>query len=364
MKISRNFFVAALMCCGLVLAGAAAGCSSDEPEKKPAVTPGGQDEPAPEDDPMDDSHVVIAYVSAWSAVTPVPDFMTHINYAFGHVSETFNSVKVDNPDKLKSIAGLKKRNPRLKVLLSLGGWGSGGFSEMAADAALRKAFAADCRRVVNEFNLDGIDVDWEYPGSSAAGITSTPDDPANFVLLLKDIRDALAGVHLLTVASGATGSGMIFEDVLKYVDFVNIMSYDLADPPKHHAPLYKSKYSGYITADGCVAKHIQAGVPAGKLVLGVPFYGRGCGPYGYSEPFSKITVKPGCAERWDEDARVPYIVDAQGNFVLGFENARSITAKREYIKEKGLRGIMYWEYSQDTDANMLRRAAAGKLKVK
>ena len=101
--------------------------------------------------------VVVAYVTSWSTVMPDPDRVTHINYAFGHVSDSFDGVRIDNEDRLRSITALRDDAPSLKVLLSVGGWGSGRFSEMAADKKLRRSFAADCRRVVEEFGLDGID---------------------------------------------------------------------------------------------------------------------------------------------------------------------------------------------------------------
>ena len=91
---------------------------------------------------------------------PDPQYMTHINYAFGHVNESFNGVKIDNEERLRQIVDLRKQKPELKVLLSIGGWGSGRFSEMAANDEYRRAFAADCDRVVKEFALDGIDIDW------------------------------------------------------------------------------------------------------------------------------------------------------------------------------------------------------------
>jgi chitinase len=98
---------------------------------------------------------------------PDPAYVTHINYAFGHVNDTFDGIRIDNENRLKSLAGLKKTAPKLKIMLSVGGWGSGRFSEMAATAENRKKFARDCLRVVNEFKLDGIDIDWEYPTSNA-----------------------------------------------------------------------------------------------------------------------------------------------------------------------------------------------------
>ena len=362
------------LCMALVPATLLVGCSSGDddpkgpqikpkPDQPTALNPGvPSDEPA---DPMDDDHIVVAYFTSWSTGTPDPTLMTHINYAFGHVSESFNSIKIDNPDNLRKVAALKNTNPKLKVLLSLGGWGSGNFSELCADAKHRTDFAADCLRVIDDYGIDGIDIDWEYPGSSVADISSSPDDPANFVLLLKEIREAIGDSHLLTLASGASGTGLLFKELLPYVDYICIMAYDLVDPPKHHAPLFRSNLlAGYITASECVDKHLSSGATADKLVLGVPFYGRGCDKYKKNEPFSGITVQAGCTEKWDDTAKEPYIVDSHGSVVLGFENARSITCKRDYIKEKGLKGIMYWEYRYDDSQNTLRRAAAGMLKVR
>ena len=110
-----------------------------------------------------DNMVVVAYVTSWTNEIPDPSVMTHINYAFGHVSDSFDGVRIDNPERLRMIVGLKKKNPNLKVMLSIGGWGSGRFSEMAASEKNRTAFVNDCRRIVDDFKLDGIDIDWEYP---------------------------------------------------------------------------------------------------------------------------------------------------------------------------------------------------------
>jgi len=128
--------------------------------------------------------VVVAYVTSWTQTVPDPAVMTHINYAFGHVTETFDGVRIDNPSRLRQIVALKRQQPALRVVLSVGGWGSGRFSEMASTAERRHAFARDCRRVVDEFGLDGIDIDWEYPTQSSAGISSSPDDTRHFSLLM------------------------------------------------------------------------------------------------------------------------------------------------------------------------------------
>ena len=102
------------------------------------------------------NRLVIAYVCSWTDQRlPNPMLMTNINYAFGHVNKTFNGCNVQNPDFLRKVVALKKINPKLKIQLSVGGWTSGNFSEMAADAKNRMMFAKDCARIVKLYGLDG-----------------------------------------------------------------------------------------------------------------------------------------------------------------------------------------------------------------
>lgn len=309
-----------------------------------------------------DSKVVVAYVTSWSEVMPDPQYMTHINYAFGHVNESFNGVKIDNEERLRQIVDLRKQKPELKVLLSIGGWGSGRFSEMAANDEYRRAFAADCDRVVKEFALDGIDIDWEYPTSSMANISSSPDDTENFTLLMQDIRAAIGNEKELTLATVASARYIDFKAILPSVDFVNIMAYDMASAPKHHSALYPSGHSGDITSDGAVTAHLKAGVPPSKLVMGMPFYGRGGDGYPSFQDYNKVgNTDTQYTEKWDEVAQVPYLADKNDTLVFGFENPRSLAIKCQYILDKDLLGGMYWDYSGDNEQGDLRRTVAEKL---
>lgn len=309
-----------------------------------------------------DSKVVVAYVTSWSEVMPDPQYMTHINYAFGHVNESFNGVKIDNEKRLKQIVDLRKQKPELKVLLSIGGWGSGRFSEMAANDEYRRAFAADCDRVVKEFALDGIDIDWEYPTSSMANISSSPDDTENFTLLMQDIRAAIGNEKELTLATVASARYIDFKAILPFVDFVNIMAYDMASAPKHHSALYPSGHSGDITSDGAVTAHLKAGVPPSKLVMGMPFYGRGGDGYPSFQDYNKVgNTDTQYTEKWDEMAQVPYLADKNDTLVFGFENPRSLAIKCQYILDKDLLGGMYWDYSGDNEQGDLRRTVAENL---
>ena len=309
-----------------------------------------------------DSKVVVAYVTSWSEVMPDPQYMTHINYAFGHVNESFNGVKIDNEERLRQIVDLRKQKPELKVLLSIGGCGSGRFSEMAANDEYRRAFAADCDRVVKEFALDGIDIDWEYPTSSMANISSSPDDTENFTLLMQDIRAAIGNEKELTLATVASARYIDFKAILPSVDFVNIMAYDMASAPKHHSALYPSGHSGDITSDGAVTAHLKAGVPPSKLVMGMPFYGRGGDGYPSFQDYNKVgNTDTQYTEKWDEVAQVPYLADKNDTLVFGFENPRSLAIKCQYILDKDLLGGMYWDYSGDNEQGDLRRTVAENL---
>ena len=186
----------------------------------------------------DDGPVVAAYVTGWNKDMPLPDcsVLTHINYAFGNVNKTYDGVIIQRPERLRELVELKKDH-KIYIVLSIGGWTAGGFSEMASTDKRRKAFARDCKRIVKEFHLDGIDMDWEYPSSSEAGITSSPADIDNFTLLMKELRKALGKDYLLSCATIADARFVDFKAIEPYVDLVNIMMYDVGNPPYHHAAL-------------------------------------------------------------------------------------------------------------------------------
>ena len=303
-----------------------------------------------------DNTVIVAYVTSWTNEVPDPSTMTHINYAFGHVNDTFDGVRIDNPDRLRMIVGLKAQNPALRVMLSVGGWGSGRFSEMAATNENRMAFARDCKRVVEEFGLDGIDIDWEYPTQSSAKISSSPQDTENFTLLMRDLRKVLGKQRLVTAATVCNANYIDFRSCIQYMDLVNVMAYDMGNAPKHHAALFPSPHAGYCTSSQAVEAHLKAGVPREKLVMGVPFYGKGKrDDEGLREYRRSGRLPEGYAHHWDDEGRFPYITNAQGEFVWGYENARSLAEKCQYILDNHLRGGMYWDYASDTPQGDERR---------
>ena len=236
---------------------------------------------------------------------------------------------------------------------------------MAADADNRLAFAADCKRVIDEFGLDGIDIDWEFPTSNMAGISSSPDDTRNYNLMMRDIRQAIGSNKLLTLAAVCSADYIDFEGVMPYIDFVNIMAYDMENPPKHNAPLYQSsKFPGWFNCDMAVKAHCAKGVPASMLELGMPFYGHGTDIYDHSTDFKNVKVPSGYTNCWDDEAKVPYVTDKNGRFVLSYDNARSIGLKCDYILENELLGAMFWDDAGDDSNDTLHKTIANKLFVK
>lgn len=314
--------------------------------------------------PQDTSHdIVLAYVTSHGKSLPDPSVVTHINYAFGQVDSTFSKVTITREERLMEISRLKNDAPHLKVVLSIGGWGSGRFSEMAANEANRLSFAADCRRVVDQFNLDGIDLDWEYPTSNAAGISASPDDTGNFTLLMRDIRAAIGPDKLLTLASAANAKYIDFKAIDPYIDFVNIMTYDMSRPPYHHSGLYPSPLTRF-SCDESVEAHVRQGVPIHKLVLGAPFYGHAAPPMTDFIGYVEIQKQTGYEIRWDSIACVPYLADDEGKLVCSYENPQSLALKCRYAKEKGMLGIMYWEYNGDDSQGSLRTAVYEAMRGK
>lgn len=326
---------------------------STKPEEQP-------DNPAPPTEAPAEK-IIVGYATYWDSRMPDPTLLTHINYAFAHIKDDFESLDIKTESRLARVVALKQQNPDLKVLLSVGGWGAGNFSEMAADAGHRKKFSENCLAAVKKYGLDGIDLDWEYPTSSSAGISSSPNDTKNFNLLLNDLRSVLGDDKLLTMASSANAKYVDFQTAMKYLDFVNIMTYDMGKPPYHNAGLYKSSMTKR-SCDESVELHFAAGVPYEKQVLGMPFYGHGNDVEFSSEcvDYRDISVD-GYTKRWDSVAMVPYLVNSSGEMILSYDDETSIGLKADYVNTKGLLGAMYWNIEADDASWTLSKAIARRI---
>ncbi|HCP51275.1 MAG TPA: chitinase, partial [Ruminococcaceae bacterium] len=155
--------------------------------------------------------------------------LTHMNLAFGLISEN-GLLDLHQMTHLDLIPQFRDWNPALRVVLSVGGWGAGGFSLMSRTEEGRRAFAESCRKAVEEYHLDGIDIDWEYPCSDQAEIDCDSSDKQNYTKLLQALRDALG---MNRIVSTAVGAGDYFPEntemdkVAEIVDYVQLMTYDM-----------------------------------------------------------------------------------------------------------------------------------------
>lgn len=333
---------------------------------------GGQEQPEAtlcNEEDLGQKPMIIAYYTENSSAIPDPACLTHINYAHGRFvdKETGDGgIWIEQPEKLQKVVELKKVKPTLKVLLMIGGWGdkADGFSEMARDARKRALFCQSCAEHIRNYNLDGIDIDWEYPTAGPSENGKHPDDTKNFNLVLKELREAIGNTKIISYASSASANYVDWKTAMQYLDYVNVMTYDMGDPPYHNAPLY---YSAAITkkrsADQSITQHFSAGVPLNRQVLGVPFYGHGTSPYKddvkYKEMadiFSSSKYSGKNIRKWDSVAKVPYLVDEAGTFLLGYDDEESVKYKGEYVVQKKLLGAMFWEYRHDDSQGSLRKA--------
>lgn len=304
---------------------------------------------------------VICGYAAHSAPDSInPQWVNRIIYSHIAVDSTLSDVVVRNPDRLRYVAGLRDRQPGLEVMVSFGG-PPGLVSQAMRSDSLRGAVVDAVMRVVDEYGLDGVDIDWEYPGRGD-GALSEKEDVANYVQLLRDLRGRLGNDRLLTIACAGSGYGVDYTAMAEVLDNFNIMCYDMGVPPSHHSALYPSDRVGWICADVSVRNFLEGGVPPSKIVLGMPFYGRGRDAFGDFTEWRDIVVPDGCTLEYDAEAQVPWIADSAGEMILSFDNPRSLEAKCDYIKANSLAGAMYWRIEEDDSAQTLARTVFTSLR--
>lgn len=261
----------------------------------------------------------------------------------------------------------------MKVMLSLGGWGGcATCSDVFSSASARAEFAQSVKEISFYFKTDGIDLDWEYPAIKGyPGHTYKTDDRTNFTLLLKELRKINGPAFEISFAAGGftsfIDSSVEWKEITKYVNFINIMSYDLVHGYStisgHHTPLYSTQQQTEST-DHAVQLLLKAGVPPNKLVIGAAFYGRffqinegskvdlymPCKfLHGFSYKFSSdsLSSENGFEKKWDDVAKAPYAVNTKRRLVATYDDEQSIAAKTGYAVANKLGGIMFWQLYDD-----------------
>ncbi|KRG72106.1 glycoside hydrolase family 18 protein [Pseudoxanthomonas dokdonensis] len=308
-----------------------------------------------------------------------------INFAFAKV-DAGHAVFLPGDTASASLAtlvALKQANPQLRIVLSVGGWGAGNFSEAAATAEARQRFADSAADLIAAHALDGLDIDWEYPTLPGPGISHSPADRDNFSRLLQQIRQRLDALgrqygrhYLLTIAAadGEAAQGLDIATITPLLDWINLMTYDfygsLTATTGHHASLWPSATA---PADGrstaaAVEQYLAAGVPPDKLNVGAAFYGRlftgvNDANNGLDQPYrthaafvswrdiqSQYLDRNGFTRHWDARAQAVYLWNPQQRSFLTYEDPAALAAKTNFVKARGLGGVMFWQYQQDDGA--------------
>ena len=343
---------------------------------------------------------VVGYYAAWAAgqgygPEDIPaELFTQINYAFGKIEDgkALLSDPIRDGKNLRGLTALREKHPGLKIALSIGGWDeSTYFSDAAATAKSRETFAQSCAALLTAHKLDGMDLDWEYPVSGGtSGVIHRPQDRENFTLLLKALRKALDrqgqldGKNYVLTIAGAANSGYLNciepKAVAETVDHIFLMAYDFHGPwsasADFNAPLYApmdspTRYRDSV--DEGISAWLDRGVPAEKLVLGMPLYGyiyQGVSG-GNNGLYSRFTTAQSVS--WDkvkrqylassaysqfrhQEAETPYLY---GNRTfISYDDETSIAAKASLARSRGLGGVGFWELSQDSEGDLIQSAWA------
>ena len=316
--------------------------------------------------------------------------------AFGLIDQetyTMTFRKADN--KMKILTDARKKDPDTKIVLSIGGWGADGFSQMAGSSTRRKTFIDSVMAFIDKYQLDGVDLDWEYP-VTGGDIVHSDNDKNNFTKLLKEFREALdqrtasdGSKMLLTIAAAADygywQDSINVKQAIQYLDYVNLMTYDYNGSWSYVTGHHTNYSAPSGTWDGSMVSSVRyaldAGVPASKIIVGAAAYGKefkgvtskannglgqtftgGCKDIDLSEIMDLVNnPNSGFTRYWDSQYNAPYLFD--GSTFICYDDAESVKLKAEYVVKNKLAGIMFWEYDGDSDSiiiNTSREVFDGK----
>jgi chitinase len=338
--------------------------------------------------------VIIGYVGGYRGLIATDSIdvwrLSHINYAFIDIKDNRAWLHNEATDtvNLRKLSELKKINPGLKILISLGGWTwSKNFSDAVLTDTSTHNFVSSAVSIVSKYNLDGIDIDWEYPGMMGDSNMYRSEDKQHYTILFKDLRESVDSLshitHMKYYVTTAVGGSQDYIDhtemdkVQQYTDYINVMSYDYAggsDPISgHHTNLYTSSGdSNQYSAHRSIQAFIAAGVPPAKIVIGIAFYGKGWqmesvdnnGLYrkalkparggGFTHLKDSLVNKNGYKQYWDAEAKAPYLFNSEKKIFISYDNEKSVKDKCKYVKHHHLAGAMFWEYFSDKKEYLLK----------
>lgn len=336
------------------------------------------------------NYIVQAYLPFWDEYKPEAQTLSrfsHIALAFA-IPQKNGDVLYDrdlqkNLDvTLSSITEAKKLNPNLKCLWAIGGWGNSDNFTFAVGAENRRKFIESLLKLVESTKCDGIDIDWEFPKIS---------DRENLTAFIRELSTEIAARRLnyqITMAvnsiEGENNVGIDARAVIPFLHHLNVMTYDFygtwSSVTGHHTAAYKSaRTTGKLNALAGVDYFVKSGVPTEKIVIGAAFYGRiqsaeagkngdGLGEKslkhnGFTSSGKRFTngidyrdLKNLLPAEWkkfyDDEARAPYLYNAQNRIFISYDDARSLAAKIDLIKKRNLGGIMVWELTEDAGTEL------------
>lgn len=295
-----------------------------------------------------------------------------VNYAFALIRD--GEATGEHWQGIRAFESWMKKHPQVDAVLSVGGWGADGFSQACRDAEGREKLANSLLSLMDQHGFNGLDIDWEYPGSSMAGIASDKQDEENWYELLALLRAGLDGrteatgrKHLLSVAVGCGPAQLELVDGARLnalVDQVLLMTYDLSSFTKvteHHAGLYPDGKRPN-SAAYAVEYVLDQGMDADKVLLGIPAYGRvwrqvngeGNGLGQRAATSGNVTLtwdelrllgEQGYEHYFDEEAQAGWYYN--GSQFISAEDEQSLLAKMAYLRSKGLQGAGVWCWNHD-----------------
>jgi chitinase len=300
--------------------------------------------------------------------------LTHLIYSFLRLQ--YDTLTFRNEQQRKTVmqlAALKKQYPQLKIMVSIGGWGGcASCSALFASAEQRNTFATTTVDLLKEYQLDGLDLDWEYPAIEGyPGHLYSSSDRENFTSLVQVLRQKMGTDYLLSFAAGGfikyLEESVDWNAVMPQVDFVNLMTYDLVGGYStitgHHTSL-KDYLPDQQSVQKCVNWLLLHKVKNSKLIIGAAFYARvwanvlsaNNGLYNsgifkqgvsYKNFNTYFTDSSGFKYYWDKKAKAPYSYSEEKQLFATFDDKRSIAAKAKFVRQKKLGGIMFWELTDD-----------------